>query len=47
MRSMSYSSTTDYYCESLAVIDERICELLANRKECVSESVYGILISSE
>lgn len=33
MRRMSYSSTTDYYCKSLAVIDEQICELLAKRKE--------------
>jgi len=33
LRGMSYGSTTDYYCKSLAVIDEQICELLAKRKE--------------
>ncbi|KUO76724.1 MAG: hypothetical protein APF81_11685 [Desulfosporosinus sp. BRH_c37] len=30
---MSYGYTSDYYCKSLAVIDEQICELLAKRKE--------------
>lgn len=30
---MSYGTTTNYYCESLAPIDEQICALLARRKE--------------
>jgi len=38
---MSYSYTTDYYCESLTVIDEQICELLAKRKE-LSEDNPGL-----
>lgn len=38
MRKMSYGYTTDYYCESLAVIDEQICELLAKRKELSNDN---------
>jgi len=41
LRGMSYGSTTDYYCESLAVIDEQICELLAKRK-VLSEDNPGL-----
>jgi len=35
---MTYGYTNDYYCESLAVIDEQICELLAKRKEISNDN---------
>ena len=33
MIGMSFGTTNDHYCESLAAIDEQICTLLAKRKE--------------